>query len=176
MVPADPLKILLRLVGIVLGGLVLSLVVTTVVLVPVGHWYEMNKAQSESDLTRAVALALAVQVACAVVGGWFGDWLVRRWLRKRPARPLPETYPGSTMSFVVRAFLVIAGAIVLGSVFYKLIGPVGHWYEFNFAQNDHDLGRAYMVALAVQLAALMLGGWLGNRLFRRWRGKPSDRP
>lgn len=86
MVPTDPLKVLLRLVCIVLGGLALSFVVTKVVLVPVGHWYEMSKAQSESDLTRAFALALAVQVSCAVVGGWLGDRLFRRWRWKPSGR------------------------------------------------------------------------------------------
>ncbi|HEX7863973.1 MAG TPA: hypothetical protein VF555_03445 [Variovorax sp.] len=75
------MKILLRLVCIVLGGLALSFVVTKFVLVPIGHWYEMNKAQSESDLTQAFALALAVQASCAVIGGWFGDWAFRRLQR-----------------------------------------------------------------------------------------------
>ncbi len=54
---------------------------------------------------------------------------------------------------------------------YKLIGPMGHWYELGFANNDDDLGRAYLGALAVQLAASVIGGWLGNRLFCRWRQK-----
>lgn len=77
------MKILLRLICIVLGGLAFSFIVTKGVLVPIGQWYEMNKAQSESDLTQAFALALAVQASCVIVGGWFGDWLVRKWLRKR---------------------------------------------------------------------------------------------
>lgn len=75
------------------------------------------------------------------------------------------------MNFVVRVFFVIAGAIGLGSAFYTLIGPVGHWYELNFAQNDADLGRAYMVALAVQLATLLAGGWFGDWMFRMWQQK-----
>lgn len=70
---------------------------------------------------------------------------------------------------VVRTLSIAVGAIVLGLVFYKLIGPVGRWYEFNFARNDDDLGRAYMVALTVQLVALFAGGWLGDLVFRRWR-------
>jgi len=64
---------------------------------------------------------------------------------------------------------------MLALFFYKLIGPVGQWYELNFAKNDADLSRAYMVALAVQLAALIGGSWLGNRLFCRWRQKRLDR-
>ncbi|MGJ7537379.1 MULTISPECIES: hypothetical protein [unclassified Variovorax] len=77
------MKILLRLICIVLGGLALSFVVAKGVLVPIGQWYEMNKAQSESDLTQAFAIALAVQAICAIVGGWLGDWVFRKWRQKR---------------------------------------------------------------------------------------------
>lgn len=77
------MKILFRLVCIVLGGLALSFVVTKGLLGPIGQWYEMNKARSESDLMQAFAIALAVQALCAIVGGWLGDWLLRKWLRKR---------------------------------------------------------------------------------------------
>lgn len=73
------------------------------------------------------------------------------------------------MRLVARILFIVVGAIALGFVFYKVIGPVGHWYELNFAQNDDDLGRAYMVALAVQLAALIAGGWLGDWVFRKWQ-------
>ncbi|MET3179919.1 hypothetical protein EJP69_26660 [Variovorax gossypii] len=79
------------------------------------------------------------------------------------------------MRLAARILFIVVGAIALGFVFYKVIGPVGYWYELNFAQSDDDLGRAYMVALAVQLAALIVGGWLGDRLFRRWRRKQADR-
>ncbi|HEX7863975.1 MAG TPA: hypothetical protein VF555_03455 [Variovorax sp.] len=75
------------------------------------------------------------------------------------------------MRLVARILFIVVGAIALGFVFYKVIGPMGHWYELNFAQNDDDLGRAYMVALAVQLAALIVGGWLGDWVFRKWRQK-----
>ncbi|SDX37738.1 MULTISPECIES: hypothetical protein [unclassified Variovorax] len=77
------MKILLRLICIVLGGLALSFVVAKCVLVPIGQWYEMNKAQSESDLTQAFVIALAVQAICAIVGGWLGDWAFRKWRQKR---------------------------------------------------------------------------------------------
>lgn len=78
------------------------------------------------------------------------------------------------MRFVARILSIVVGAIALGFVFYKLIGPVGHWYELNFAKNDHDLGQAYMVALAVQLVALLAGGLLGDWIFRKWRHKRPD--
>ena len=79
------------------------------------------------------------------------------------------------MRFILRILSAVAGAAALGFLTYKVIGPVGHWYEINFAQNDDDLGRAYMVALAVQLAALIVGGWLGDRLFRKWQQKRLGR-
>lgn len=79
------------------------------------------------------------------------------------------------MSLAIRVLSILAGAGMLGLFFYKLIGQVGQWYELNFAKNDDDLSRAYMVALAIQLVALPAGGWLGDRLFRKWRQKRLDR-
>ncbi|AGU47686.1 hypothetical protein VAPA_1c05560 [Variovorax paradoxus B4] len=80
------------------------------------------------------------------------------------------------MRFIARLFFIVVGATALGFIFYKLIGPVGHWYELNFARNDDDLGQAYMVALAVQFLALIAGGWLGDWAFRKWRQRQPDRP
>ena len=80
------------------------------------------------------------------------------------------------MRSIARILFTVSGAIALGLVFYKLIGPVGHGYELNFARNDGDLGQAYMVALAVQLLALIAGGWLGDWAFRKWRQRQPDRP
>ena len=79
------------------------------------------------------------------------------------------------MKTLIRLLCILVGAIALSLVFYKLIGPVGHWYELNFARSDGDLGQAYMVALAVQLLALIAGGWLGDWVFRKWRHKQPDR-
>jgi hypothetical protein len=79
------------------------------------------------------------------------------------------------MKTLVRLLCILVGAIALSLVFYKLIGPVGHWYELNFARNDSDLGQAYMIALAVQLLALIAGGWLGDWAFRKWRHKQPGR-
>ncbi|WP_301503613.1 hypothetical protein [Variovorax sp. CAN15] len=83
MTPGYHSKILLRFIGIALGGLALGFVVTKGLIAPIGHWYEMNRAQSESDLTRAFAIALAIQVLCVVAGGWLGNRLFCRWRQKR---------------------------------------------------------------------------------------------
>jgi NADH:ubiquinone oxidoreductase subunit H len=76
-------KILVRLLFILAGSLALSFLVVKVVLVPIGQWYEMNRAQSESDLSRAFVIALAVQALCVVVGGWLGDRAFRKWRDKQ---------------------------------------------------------------------------------------------
>ena len=86
----------------------------------------------------------------------------------------PEVLAGP-MKTPIRLLCIWTGAIALGLVFYKLIGPVGHWYELKFARNDGDLGQAYMVALAVQFLALIVGGWLGDWAFRKWLQKRPDR-
>ena len=79
------------------------------------------------------------------------------------------------MSLAIRVLSILAGAGMLGLFFYKLIGQAGQWYELNFAKNDDDLSRAYMVPRAIQLGALPAGGWLGDRLFRKWRQKRLGR-
>ncbi|WPH21063.1 hypothetical protein [Variovorax paradoxus] len=77
------MKILIRLLCILAGALALSFLVAKVVLVPIGQWYEMNRAQSESDLSQAFVVALAVQALCVIAGGWLGDLAFRRWRHKQ---------------------------------------------------------------------------------------------
>ncbi|WP_418146669.1 hypothetical protein ABL850_02375 [Variovorax paradoxus] len=77
------MKILIRLLCILAGAFALSFLVAKVVLVPIGQWYEMNRAQSESDLSQAFVIALAVQALCAIAGGWLGDRAFRRWRHKQ---------------------------------------------------------------------------------------------
>ncbi|MFS2050738.1 hypothetical protein ACEN9J_28800 [Variovorax sp. Varisp41] len=64
---------------------------------------------------------------------------------------------------------IVAGALIVGFLFYKLIGPAGQWYELHHARNDGDLGTLYMVALGVQCVSIVVGGWLGSRVYRRLR-------
>ncbi|KAF1061049.1 hypothetical protein [Variovorax sp.] len=78
------MSVLLRLLFILAGALLLG-VVANAVLLPIGHWYEMNRAQSESDLSQAFVIALAVQAVCVLVGGWLGNLLFGRWRRRRAA-------------------------------------------------------------------------------------------
>ncbi|CAN7195812.1 hypothetical protein LJR161_000570 [Variovorax paradoxus] len=80
------MKILIRLLCILAGAFALSFLVAKVVLVPIGQWYEMNRAQSESDLSQAFVIALAVQALCAIAGGWLGDLAFRRWRQKQLSR------------------------------------------------------------------------------------------
>lgn len=80
------MKILIRLLCILVGALTLSFLAAKGVLVPIGRWYEMNRAQSESDLSQAFVIALAVQALCAIAGGWLGDLAFRRWRQKQLSR------------------------------------------------------------------------------------------
>ncbi|AGU47687.1 hypothetical protein VAPA_1c05570 [Variovorax paradoxus B4] len=80
------MKILIRPLCILVGALALSLLVAKVVLVPIGQWYEMNRAQSESDLSQAFVVALAVQALCVIAGGWLGDLAFRKWRHKQLGR------------------------------------------------------------------------------------------
>jgi hypothetical protein len=80
------MKILIRLLCILVGALTLSFLAAKGVLVPIGRWYEMNRAQSESDLSQAFVIALAVQALCVIAGGWLGDRAFRRWRQKQLSR------------------------------------------------------------------------------------------
>lgn len=77
------MKIFIRLLCILAGGLALSFLVAKIVLVPIGQWYEMSRAQSEEDLSQAFVISLAVQALCVVVGGWLGDCAFRKWRQKQ---------------------------------------------------------------------------------------------
>lgn len=77
------MKILIRLLCILVGALALSFLVAKGVLAPIGQWYEMNKAQNFDDLSNAFVLALVAQAISAVVGGWLGDRIFRKWRQKQ---------------------------------------------------------------------------------------------
>lgn len=74
----------LRILFIAGGGLLLGLV-SNFMLVAMGHWYEMNMARSEYDLSDSFMIALLVQALCVVAGGFIGNWLYRRRLKKKGA-------------------------------------------------------------------------------------------
>lgn len=78
------MSVLLRIAFILAGALLLGLAANEA-LRAVGHWYETTRAQSESDLSQAFVIALAVQAVCVLVGGWLGNLLLRHWRRWRTA-------------------------------------------------------------------------------------------
>ncbi|WP_395347630.1 hypothetical protein [Variovorax sp. UC122_21] len=78
------MSVLLRIAFVLAGALLLGMAANEA-LRAVGHWYEMNRAQSESDLSQAFVIALAVQAVCVLVGGWFGNLPFRHWQRWRTA-------------------------------------------------------------------------------------------
>ncbi|WP_432727014.1 hypothetical protein [Variovorax sp. W6] len=67
------------------GALLLGLI-SNFILVAIGHWYEMNMARSEYDLSDAFMIALLAQAVCVVVGGLIGNWLFQRRRSKRDTK------------------------------------------------------------------------------------------
>lgn len=76
------MNIVLRILFIVGGALLLG-VISNVILIGIGHWYEMNVARSEYDLSDSFMIAIFVQALCIVAGGLIGNWLYRRWRNKK---------------------------------------------------------------------------------------------
>ena len=79
------MSLVVRILFIAAGALLLGLV-SNFVLVAIGHWYEMNMARSEYDLSDSFMIALLVQALCVVAGGVFGNWLYRRSRTKKGAQ------------------------------------------------------------------------------------------
>lgn len=68
------------------GGVLLLGFISNVILIGIGHWYEMNMAHSEYDLSDSFVIALLVQAFCVVAGGVIGNWLYRRRIKKAVKR------------------------------------------------------------------------------------------
>ena len=75
------------------------------------------------------------------------------------------------MSLVVRILFIAAGALLLGLVSNFILVAIGHWYEMNMARSEYDLSDAFMIALLVQALCVVVGGLIGNWLYRRSRTK-----
>lgn len=73
------------------------------------------------------------------------------------------------MTVLLRIAFILAGALLLGMAANEVLRAVGHWYEMARAQSEGDLSQAFVIALAVQAACVLAGGWFGNLLFRHWR-------
>ena len=78
------------------------------------------------------------------------------------------------MSLVVRILFIAAGALLLGLVSNFILVAIGHWYEMNMARSEYDLSDAFMIALLVQALCVVVGGLIGNWLYRRRRSKKSS--
>ncbi|MET3383560.1 MULTISPECIES: hypothetical protein [Variovorax] len=76
------MNVVLRILFIAGGALLLGFL-SNVILVGIGHWYEMKVARSEYDLSDAFMIAVFVQALCVVAGGLIGNWLYRRWRNKK---------------------------------------------------------------------------------------------
>jgi hypothetical protein len=51
-----------------------------------GQWYEMNVARNDHDLSVMYLAGLVALFGAVVIGGWIGDALCRRGMRRGPRR------------------------------------------------------------------------------------------
>ena len=80
------------------------------------------------------------------------------------------------MRLLLRLVCIVIAALALSYIFTKIVlAPLGHWYEMTQAHGESDLGKAFLVALVLQLLSFIGGGWLGNWLFRKWLQRRGDR-
>lgn len=75
------------------------------------------------------------------------------------------------MNVVLRILFIAAGALLLGFISNVILVGIGHWYEMNAARSEYDLSDSFMVAIFVQALCVVAGGLIGNRLYRRQRGR-----
>lgn len=75
------------------------------------------------------------------------------------------------MSVIVRILFIAAGALLFGLVSNFILIAIGRWYEMNMARSEYDLSDAFMIALLVQALCVVVGGFIGNWLYRRRRSK-----
>lgn len=81
-----------------------------------------------------------------------------------------------SMKILIRLLCILVGALVLSFLVTKVVlAPIGQWYEMNKAQSFDDVSDAFVLSLAVQAICAIAGGWLGDRVFRKWRQKQLDR-
>ncbi len=74
------------------------------------------------------------------------------------------------MNVALRILFIAAGALLLGFISNVILVGIGHWYEMNVAQ-QYDLSDSFMIAIFVQALCIVAGGLIGNRLYRRQRGR-----
>ena len=75
-----------------------------------------------------------------------------------------------------RLLCILTGALAVSFLVTKVVlAPIGQWYEMNKARDFNDVSHAYALALLAQAILFLIGGWLGDRLFRKWRQKRLDR-
>lgn len=73
--------------------------------------------------------------------------------------------------------LFIFGGVVVFTVLGFFIGSITtNWYADTFARSDDDINFSVAVFLALWLLFAMVGGYLGNTLFRRNLTRRSSGP
>ena len=82
LVLAGAMSAFIRMICILIGTTV-AVALAYEVIGFVGHWYEMNVARSDDDLSRAYVVYLLVLLCSAVIGGLVGNLLYSRRLAGR---------------------------------------------------------------------------------------------
>lgn len=67
-----------------------------------------------------------------------------------------------------RSLYIFVGALVCLILGVLITVPVNHWYTANFVKSEDDVGvHLWVSLLLIWPLFLVLGGWLGNRLYRK---------
>lgn len=73
--------------------------------------------------------------------------------------------------WVFRLAFILTSASV-GYIVIRLLAPFFlNWYGPKYIHSDEDIGEIFMVLLVVLIAVTIIGGLLGNWLFKRFAAK-----
>jgi hypothetical protein len=69
---------------------------------------------------------------------------------------------------MLRVLSISTGAVTFGLLAHGLVSVAAYWYGPRYIKSDADIGDAFMVALCILLLAALVGGFFGNKVFKRW--------
>ena len=69
---------------------------------------------------------------------------------------------------MLRLLSISAGFVAFGLIAHGLLSAFAFWYGPRYIKSDADIGEAYVVALCTLLVSALLGGFVGNEVFKRW--------
>ena len=66
-----------------------------------------------------------------------------------------------------RLLFIVAGGLLLGALAYVALSYLAHWVAPRFVRSDDDIGMLYVIWIVVQLLSAVVGGFVGNAIYRR---------